>query len=153
MTTIKLSWYEMEIAALAGVQRHVQNLARKRNHAYGAGDHNAWQLNIEGCLGEMALAKFLGKYWSGKGVFRGGDVGDYQVRTRSKDYYELIIHPNDPDGAVFWLVCGINGTYTIKGWIIGRDGKKKEYWKDPAGNRPAYFVPQHVLNSPLSGPG
>jgi len=50
---------------------------------------------------------------------------------------------------VFWLLCGTNGKYSIKGWILGAEGKRKEYWSDPTGkDRPAFFVPQSALHSP-----
>jgi hypothetical protein len=144
---IKLTPWEMLLAAQAGIMRQVDNLHKKRQAYYGAGTVNDWQLHVEGCLGEYALAKYLGVNWSGQG-FRGGDVGAFEVRTRSKDYYELILHPDDHDEKHYWLLCGCNGTYTIKGWILGRDGKRKDYWKDPAGGRPAFFVPQSALILP-----
>jgi hypothetical protein len=148
MPNVNLSSWEMLMAAQAGVLRQVENLQKKRVPAYGVGANNDWQLHIEGCMGEYALAKYLGIHWSGKGQLRKPDVGVFDVRTRSRDNYELIIHPEDPDDRIFWLVCGRNGAYSIKGWILARDGKKKEYWKDPAGRNPAYFVPQSALHSP-----
>jgi hypothetical protein len=144
--TIQLTWYEIMMAALAGTMRHVENLKKNRKPAYGAGHERDWQIDIEGCLGECALAKYLGLYWSGKGTFRGSDVGKFEVRTAAKQHYKLILHPTDDDDKIFWLACGLNGNYTIKGWILAKDGKKEEYWGDNAGNnRPAYWVPQSEL--------
>lgn len=62
-----LTPWEMMLAAQAGVMRQVENLKRGRAAFYGAGNLNDWQYHVEGCLGEFALAKFLGVYWSGKG--------------------------------------------------------------------------------------
>lgn len=150
-TQIKLSTWEMMIAANAGVMRQVQNLQKGRTPSYGVDEQSHWQIHIEGCLGEYALAKYLGVYWAGNG-FRQSDVGIYEVRTGSKDNYRLILHPDDADDKYFWLLCGGNGKYEVKGWILGRDGKKKEYWQDPVGGRPAYFVPQNKLMPPTIMP-
>ena len=104
-------------------------------------------------MGELALSKFLNVYCSGKGGFRMPDVDEVDVRTRSKDFYELILHPDDPDDRIFWLVTGFNGTYKIRGWIKAKDGKKDEYWNDPykkkfGKSRPAFFVPHSALEDP-----
>ena len=32
----------------------------------------------------------------------------------------------------------------------GGDGKQREYWKDPAGGRPAYFVPQSAWTADVA---
>jgi hypothetical protein len=153
-SSVKLTWGEMLLAAQAGAMRQVENLKEGRSPAYGAGNQNDWQYNVEGCLGECALAKFLGVYWSGKGVLGAPDVGTVDVRTRSQDHYELYLHKSDPDDRVFYLLCGINGEYSVKGWILGKDGKKEKYWNDPSGNnRYSYFVPRYALNPPISGGG
>lgn len=145
---VKLTSYEMMMAAHAGALRQIENLNKNRQAAYGAGTKNDWQLHIEGCMGEFALAKHLGIFFNGKGKFRGTDVGDVDVRTRSSHSYDLILHPRDPDDLKFYLVTGNNGIYRVHGWIYGRDGKDKKYWADPAGGRPAFFIPKSELNQP-----
>tara|TARA_R110000803_G_C11989495_1_gene321960 strand:- start:9029 stop:9499 length:471 start_codon:yes stop_codon:yes gene_type:complete len=151
-TTVVLTPSEMVLAASAGVMRNVKNINAKLKDAYKADPNQGWQMHIEGALGEMALAKFLGLYWPGVGKMRGTDVGEVDVRTRSRADYELILHEKDPDDRVFWLLCGNNGRYDVKGWILCADGKRQEYWSDPSGkNRPAFFVPQSKLNPPDKG--
>ena len=142
---ITLTKTEIMQGALVGVMRQVQNLRDNRQPAYGATTDHDWQWHIEGALGEMALAKALGVFWAGVGLFRGADVVNENVRTRSKHSYDLILHPSDPDDWKYWLLTGCNGTYIIQGWCWGVDGKIDEYWQDPAGGRPAYFVPQAAL--------
>ena len=146
---VALTPWEMLLAAQAGVMRQVENCKANRIPFYGAGNQNDWQLHIEGCLGEFALSKYLGVFWSGKGRLRAPDVGEVDVRTRSKDNYELILHREDPDNRVFYLLCGVNGRYTVKGWITGEEGKQEKFWKDPAGGRPAFFVPQIALHQTM----
>jgi hypothetical protein len=150
---IRLSLAEMQIAAQVGIQRQIQNLKNGAVPAYGAGNKNDWQLHIEGALGEMALAKHLGIYWDGKGTMRAPDVGDVDVRTRSKHTYDLIVHDRDDDGRFIYLLTGGNGEYRFHGGIYARDAKHERYWKDPAGGRPAYFVPQSHLQNPSTQRG
>jgi hypothetical protein len=148
---ISLTSWEMLLAAQSGIMRQIQNIRADRKPAHGAGTERDWQFNVEGCLGEYALSKHMGLYWSGEG-FRKRDVGIYEVRTGPKPNSSLLLHKEDYDNRYYWLLCGLNGRYEIKGWIIGRDGKKDEYWEDPVGGRPAYFVPQDVLHSPYEEP-
>lgn len=149
--TVALAGHEIMLAAVAGTMRQIENIKRNRAPAYGAGASNDWQLHIEGALGEFALAKYLNLRWDGKGKLRAPDVGEVDCRTRSRADYDLIIHPDDPDDRVFWLIIGANGMYRVLGWILGRDGKREEWWADPSGKgRPAFFVPQSALNAPIS---
>ena len=148
ITTISLAPFEILIAANVGIMRHTQNLKRRKSNAHGSTSGNDWQYHVEGALGEYAVARALGLFWNGSiGDLAASDVGKYQVRTRSRDYYDLIIHPSDDDGDRFILVTGQNGEYELRGWILGQEGKMRGFWKDPASNgRHAYFVPQTMLN-------
>ena len=145
MSEIKLTATEIMQGALIGVMRQVQNLGKGRKHAHKASG-NDWQMHVEGALGEMALAKHLSIYYGGVGVLRGDDVGEYQVRTTAGANNRLILHKDDPEDKWFWLLTGANGEYTVRGKILGLNGMKPEYWKDPTGEgRHAYFIPQSEL--------
>ena len=144
---VKLTSKEMILAANAGVLCQVENLKKQRVPAHGAGEKNDWQLHIEGCLGEWAVAKGLGRYPSGLFRFRESDLGDrIEVRTRPETWHDLLLHKEDDDKSRFVLAIGFNGEYDISGWVLGLEGKLDEYWKDPAGGRPAYFVPSKELH-------
>lgn len=137
---------EMYMAAQAGFLRTIQNIYAKAKSAYGADqDGIDWKIAIEGGIGEYVVAKALNIHWTGKGVMRGDDVGEYQVRTTPYENGCLLLHPRDEDEKVFILVTGKAPEYEVKGWIRGADGKKQEFWKD--GNRPCYFVPQSELKA------
>ena len=88
------------------------------------------------------MAKYLGVYWQGNiGNLRADDVGEFQVRTCQKDHHCLILHKKDPDNRIFISVKDSCPKFILRGWIRGVDGKQEKFWKDPKGDRPAYFVP------------
>ena len=140
---IVLSSTQILMAAQVGVMRRVQFLKRNAVAVYGA--ETNWQMQIEGALSEYALSKYLGIYWEGVGIIDGDDVGDQDVRVTEYDHGSLILHPRDADDKKFWLLTGKNGTYTIQGHILGKDGKQDKYWKEKVAGRPAFFVPQSDL--------
>lgn len=144
--TITLTRHELAIAALLGIQRQIENLFKGRPDAHGASPEAGWEIHIQGAAGEMAVAKWANKYWSGNlGDLDADDVGRAQVRTRSRHSYELPIHMTDRDDRAFILVTGLAPNFVLRGWIWGGEAKRTEFWKDPAGGRPAFFVPQSAL--------
>jgi len=76
---------------------------------------------------------------------RGDDAGPYQVRSSQRENASLILHPEDLDDKIYYLITGANGNYMVCGYISGKNGKQQKYWKDPTGGRPAFFVPQADL--------
>lgn len=143
---VRLTWSELMQAAQVGVMRQVQNLREGRVDRYGASDLNGWTPHIEGAIGEMAVAKWMGLYWSGAlGDLDADDVGQLQVRASAGQSARLILHPSDPDDRAFVLVTGRGPAVQINGWIVAEDGKQQQWWTDPAGGRPAFFVPQAAL--------
>jgi hypothetical protein len=149
---VELTPVEMEIAVLVAAKRQIENLTRCRQDKHGAPRDSGWSLHIEGAAGEMAVAKWSGRYWNGNlSDLDADDVGRVQVRTRSRHDYDLIIHPADPSDRAFVLVTGLAPRFMLRGWVWGREGKVPEYWRDPAGGRPAFFVPQSALR-PMTKP-
>lgn len=146
-TQITLKPAEYFHAAYAGFFRQATNICRGRVDAYNF-NGNGYDVHVLGAIGEYVVARTLGIFWSGPGTLRASDVGRHiQVRTRSRHDYELIVHPNDEDDAPFVLVTGQGLDYVVHGWIMGRDGKQREWWNDPARGRPAYFVPHTALRA------
>jgi hypothetical protein len=133
-------------AAMVGVMRHTQNVKLGLGATFGERPELAWQRHIEGALTEAALAKSLGRYWLGTGKWKDPDVGDVDVRATHRPNGRLIIHKEDPEDRRFYFMTGLNGSYELRGWIMGRDAKRDEWWTDPVGGRPAYFVPIAALN-------
>lgn len=147
---VKLTPPQIMQGAFVGVMRQVSNLKRARKPRYGADAEPDWQLHCEGALGEMALALHLNCFWDGAVNNLLAHGWPAAARTRSQDWHDLIIHPDDSDSDAFYLLTGQNGIYNIRGWIFGRDGKRDEWWKGPS--MPAFFVPQSALRSPNEWP-
>ena len=146
MTTVRLNCAEVFYGAMAGVMRRVSDMKVGRAPGHGLDPSDEWGVDIRGALGEMAVAKWLGVYWSGRFEFRGVDVGHVEVRTAAKPTHSLILHDRDPDARPFILVTGTCREFELRGWVYGSEGKRREFWSDPKGGRPAYFVPQSALN-------
>jgi len=147
MHQVELTWYEILFAATVGIRRNVAAMSKRLPDRYGFNSETGWQVHIEGACGEMAFAKCSGLYWSASiNTFKnGGDVGNIQVRTRSRADYDLIVRPDERDDDKFVLVTGTAPSYQVVGWIRGGDAKR-ETWKQTYGNRPpAFFVPKHEL--------
>jgi hypothetical protein len=144
---VTLTWSEMSLASIVAVRRRLESM--RDNHApkYGASHRSApWDMEIFSAQGELTIAKYLNLYWSGiNGIIKAVDVGGEEgaeVRTRSKHWYELILHPEDADERPHVLVTTeAPPAFCLVGWIYGNAGKREQYWDDPAGNRAAFFVP------------
>ena len=147
MTVVRLTPLEIAWAAQAGVMRQCQDLRRNKPSIRGECQTAAWQRHIEGALSEYALAKHLNLHWSGQGASGAPDVGGrHEVRVTHRDNGRLLLYEYDCDDSPYWLLCGINGTYRVAGWILGVDGKLKKWWRKLREDRhPAYVVPQLAL--------
>lgn len=148
--SIKLTYSEMQVACLIASQRQIQNMKFKAKGAHGNtfSDMDSFSKHVMGCIGEMAAAKYLNKYWCGAiGDYNAGDVGNYQVRsTMYKKDTRLILHPEDEGEA--WVLALVNADCScdLLGWTDAKSGKNKDYWCDYGKTgRPAFFVPQSAL--------
>jgi hypothetical protein len=144
--SIRLTSYELALAASVGSRRQVAALKDGRPDRHGF-EGLGWDVHIEGAAGELALAKYMKWYWNGSvDTFREmADVGAVEVRTRSRHTYELLVRPDDSDDVVYVLVTGRAPEYAVRGWMLGRDAKRPE-WFLAHGDRPrAYFVPHAAL--------
>lgn len=110
----------------------------------------ALEVHLLGAAGEMAVASFLGlkhELFKETEAKRGScDLpGNIDVKTRSKSRYDLIVQKNEDPRKKFVLVTIEKQQTLIHGWCHGSDAMIPEFWSDPAGGRPAYFVPQQHL--------
>ena len=141
---ISLDASELVMAANVGVRRHAQALMKKFTDKHGAKEDNGWQLHIEGACGELAFAKAMNWHWSGSlYTFKNPDVGEIQVRTRSKHEYDLIIRKGEV--GTYVLVTGLAPRYTVHGWFNALN--VRDEWLKKHGNREeAWFIPKSELH-------
>lgn len=149
MTDIVLTPSEILQGALVGVLRQSRAMQNGWKPAAGATEDRHWQIHIAGALGEVAVAKYLGVYWSGVGELGQTDVGGttgHDVRCRAGATDELPIKADDPNDRRFYLVTGGYGVYKFRGWFMAGDGKREEWLVKCADGRNLYFVPQGELH-------
>lgn len=146
---VTLTPAEVLLAYQVAAMRQTQNMVRSTRAKHGAPEGPEGEiLDVIACRGEMAVAKALNLYWAGTvGRYGAPDVGEIvDVRTRRQRWHDLILHREDPDERPFVLAFAESPqSVELLGWILGSDGKQERHWKDPAGGRPAYFVPQSEL--------
>jgi len=150
---IELTPAEVQLAALVGALRRHHGLTTGRRDT--GSPYTRWQRDVEGCGGEVALAKALDVFWSGTvGTVRAPyDVGTYQVRTVARPTDRLILRPDDPLGAIFVLVVGLLPTFRLRGWIRAAAARRPEWLDAPAEREPAWFVPPDALAPLATLPG
>jgi hypothetical protein len=148
MTIVRLTWSEVLTAAQVGIARQVVNLRDGRRDRHGL-VQAPWENHIQGCIGEIAVAKFYKRRWTGNfGDFRAADVGPLQVRTTSYPQGRLILHPNDGDHEAWILTRVLLPDVVLAGWLPGFEAKQPKFWTAPGGhNRPAFFVDNAALRA------
>lgn len=147
MSVVLLTIAEIVMCAQIGTMRQIAAIQANLPDRHGY-DGEGWNIHIEGACGEYAFCKDRNITWRPTiNTFRKeADVGKlWEVKTRSRDDYDLIVRPDDVENRSFILVTGRAPSYTVRGWMIGKDAKRDEWWQT-YGDRPgAWFVPQEVL--------
>lgn len=119
---------------------------RPDRHGY-KGD--GYSVHLLGSLGELAVCRLLGVAWDASvNTFKKPDVLDIiQVRTRSRDDYDLLVRGNDANDEIFVHVTlnQAQAHLTIHGAIEGGDAKQPQWRQTYGGRPPAYFVPATVM--------
>jgi hypothetical protein len=145
---VTLSWAEIFLAAEVAKMRAIKNLQSRLADRYGDTERMGFDFHFLGCLGEIALAKHAGRYWSGNvGNFRAADVGAYQVRACGERHHCMILHHEDDDGHPFVNALALREllpAVQLRGWLFGHEGKQPGFWREC--KRPAFFVPAEQLH-------
>ncbi len=141
---VELTAMEMYQAGIVGIARRIDSMRRGLSNTTGV--TNSWNIDIEGALGEMAVAKALNLY-AGLPInnYKDADIGQYHVRATELDDGCLIVRPEDKLDCMYILVTGRNGKYVVRGQIEGYDATDKRFWRSPNGRPGAWFVPQSAL--------
>jgi len=142
---VTLTWAETLAAVSIGGYRRIASLqAGLISYSEGL----SWTEDIEGAGAELAVAKYLDRFWTAsvnsfdRDV---GDVGRLQVRRVRKATHRLIVRQRDLDDHKFILVAGELPKFDVAGWIYGHEAKQTEYLDDPNDRESAYFVPRSAL--------
>lgn len=161
--TVEVKIEPEELVFAVAVANGLNRLRQGDAHRYGANAKDGLSLNVTGCIGELAVAKWLNIWWNGDiGIPGRFDVAKFQVRSTSLENGRLLIHPpvviekdgrekkgDDPED-VFILAVYLKTKVILAGWIDGASAQIPMYWYVPKvkpgeDERPAYFVPQGHL--------
>lgn len=146
---VKLNPAEFAFAETIGKMRQGEALRLGLPDRHGAQKEDGLRIHCVGAAGEIAVAKALGVYYEPTvNTFKeGGDVGPYQVRTRLRHKYELLVRDGDRSEDAFVLVTreGREATFRVHGWLHGGDAKRSDWYHAHGGRDFAYFVPQLEL--------
>jgi hypothetical protein len=143
---VLLTMDEISIAHHIAGLRRVDCIEHNRSNS-GGFSGMAWQNDCLGTLGEMALAKQQGVYWSGNlNSFKAPDVGKFQVRAAEPERYQLIIRPDDPVDDVYVLVTGRAPKLFVIGWMTGTEARRVGKWGSPNSQPEAWWVAQSSLH-------
>ena len=146
---------EREAACKEAFRRQAINEIRGLKGRNGGAATGAMALTIHllGAAGEMAVASHLGLkdfLYKETEAKRGScDLPGIDVKTAGRHRYNLIVQKNESPAKKYVLVTIEDKKTLIHGWIGGKEAMDVKYWSDPAGGRPAYFVPKTALQ-PMS---
>ena len=140
---VNLSVEAMVQALMVGGRRTIAAARRALRSPSQA--RRTWDIDIEGAMAEMAVAKATGMYFEPElDKFGDADVGQLHVRHTVLPDGCLIIRPEDPEGR-YCLVVGQLGRYRIVGCIDSRDARQDIWVRAPQGRPAAWFIPQSAL--------
>lgn len=151
MIGIRLTPGEVAIATTVAGLRVKNVLDRGLRETNGSSLEGALHRHVTGALGEIAVAKWLDRFWSpadAATMFK-GDVGAIEVRAvewEPRDMQRrLYIKRDDVDERRYILAVVKLPIVTLAGWKTGGAGKRPEWLNDPQGGRPVFFVPHDEL--------
>lgn len=155
-TIVRLEPWELLMAAEEAGRRWAAAEAHAKRDR--GGQANSADMHVAGVCGEVAAAKWTGRYWTA-GERGSGDVGGLEVRTRRADARDerpcLLIQPYDEQhrpATPFVLVVGQGVEYRLVGWTTPQEARRLAQLggaqvADPGNRgRPCIAVPQIALN-------
>lgn len=153
MVAVNLSIHEVVACYTQAGFRITASEAQRLNHAstYDRPIRVRFTEEAVGCMGERAFCKWLGCYSTQPiNTFHNeADCGKrYEVRTTARPDGCLIFRTNDHADRIYvFATAGEDGVVALRGWIRGEDCMKDEFFRDPGGVRPSWFVPISALNT------
>lgn len=149
----RLTDEEMATAVMSGLTRLTESRRTGRDAARSEATRTYWHRVVDdasGAAAELVWAKYLNEeYQTRLNTFHTlADVGDrWEVRSSSVITNDsCIVRDDDPEDRWYVFVQTDQApAFKIRGMILGRDAKRTEWWRNPHGKRPAYFVPPSAL--------
>lgn len=143
---MKLSWMELQQAAVVGVARRILSMKsglNKNKHA----TTSDWATDIDGASAELVVAKFTSQYWPATvNDFKNSpDVGSLHVRSTRHTNGHLIVRNNDPNDGTYVLVVTDPPKFVIVGSITGHVAKQDIWIREGFGGCTSWWVPQSSL--------
>lgn len=155
---IELNNKELRICRLIATARHEEFKVRgyiSKNRLLKSQTPVGW--HTIGVCGEMAFAKWLDvEYTADVNSFHDKrDVGPFEVRTVSKDFYGLILRKTDKeiaDNPFALVIKQTSNRYRVVGWMNGKDVFKNGRLDDFGikTRAPVHTMPQSDLNKDFS---
>jgi hypothetical protein len=161
---VPLTRRQVAMAQRAGElrQKEAEENRRVMGHAEEAQpDFDPLACNLMGTFSECAFSVFSGIRWDplldqlqdeeGRNY---PDVGPFEVRGARSHDRRLILHKpwspqnkggDHPDRPYVLVTGEPPNDLAIRGWILGKDGMNDDWWEDPVGGRPAFFVPHKPM--------
>lgn len=119
---------EVAYAAFHGLWRRTKKLSGEHADREQTLKRSTWDNEIEGACAELAYCKFRGIYWTGATGLRSVDGGRDEIKWTHHNGGGLILNRSASDGVRYILVDGFAPQYRIVGWMLGREGKRDNYW-------------------------
>ena len=150
---IKLTPGDLSFAQHEGVARYNYNRAKGHDISKQSGATWVEQVahEVAGCLGELAIARWLDNFpFSTFADRKDGDVGEFEVRATAYATGKLLLQKNDNPERKYLLVT-LPTVYTayIHGWMWGYEGMVDEYYNTSMRN-PCFAIQQQYLKDPRS---
>jgi hypothetical protein len=154
---VVLTQEEVEMATKVGEERNRINREAHRTSTVVFG--KGLEMDRQGARAEYAACKAFGIEWDGKlfsnadwkkwEMAGGKDCGCFEVRSTKYAHGHMPLFEKDKNQYPYVLVTVKSEfEYIIVGWCWGAEGKKREFWADPAHSGKPYFCyPQSKLRS------
>jgi hypothetical protein len=117
----------------------------QRHRDYGRKVTNSYQTNLQGCLGEQALAIYLGVEYHHTGYDpTANDVAGYEVRATRCQTGRLLTHNHDKNGLYVLAIIEQDNLINLAGWSNLKRCNIPSRW-DVTLPKPCYAVRQADL--------
>jgi hypothetical protein len=148
---VHLDWYEQYFASCCGLLRRAEAIQQRSPNSGGKPDRDRQLLvDIDGAGSECAFAKYFNLYWpAGVNTYKQQpDVfPNFDVKCMSQlAVGNLIVEQGDREDWTYVLVSGTMPDYTLLGWMLGKDVKQKQHWREHP-RCTGYWVPQSDLHT------